>query len=221
MRKSRQHRYAVKDWANRMADIPAFLLGNAPSLNDHDLSLLSDYFTIGINRTFYVLDPTVLFWQDIGLWHTEYHNLQKLEAVKVARDVADPRRCHYNYHVKGIDYVFGTKPHILQGRGSTGPLACQFAVALGCRPLILLGMDCECDAEGNTDFYGVNPHHRPHTMDNCRDGLKFIREFCPVEVISCGQSSLWPSCRLEDVLATISAKHKRNRSSYKKQLLGK
>jgi len=42
---------------------PVFLLGNGPGVTKRNLSLLDDYFTIGINRIFYIYEPTILFWQ--------------------------------------------------------------------------------------------------------------------------------------------------------------
>jgi hypothetical protein len=61
---SRQ-RGSVKSWHNSLMNVPAFIVGNGPSLNDIDVSILEDtYFTIGINRAFYLLDPTILIWQD-------------------------------------------------------------------------------------------------------------------------------------------------------------
>ena len=49
-RKQRQQRYAIRSWVDRLPDCPAFIIGNSPSLEDHDVSILEDYFTIGINR---------------------------------------------------------------------------------------------------------------------------------------------------------------------------
>jgi len=174
-RRQRHQRYSIKHWVDRLPDCPAFIIGNSYSLNDHNLLLLEDYFTIGINRSFYSIDPTILLWQDVQLWNTEFHRLHNTQSIKVARDIADPRRCYYNFYLKGGPYVFDpTKTHILYGRGSSGPLGVQLAVAMGCRPIILLGMDCQKGPKGETDFYGNNPHHRPHTLENCMLGLRFI-----------------------------------------------
>ncbi|KKK64425.1 hypothetical protein LCGC14_2984300, partial [marine sediment metagenome] len=79
-RKNRAQRFAVRAWIDRLPDIPCFILGNAPSILDHDLTLLSRYFTIGLNRAFQLLDPTILFWQDISLWKSEYHTIHTLKA---------------------------------------------------------------------------------------------------------------------------------------------
>lgn len=204
-----------------MPDIPAFILGNSPSLSEQPLHLLGPYFTIGINRIFHEFDPTVLMWQDISLWNTEFQKLHNTQAIKVSRDVSDPRKIYYNFHLKGNGYQFDqTKTHILYGRGSTGPLAVQLAVAMGCRPIVLVGMDCLIDRDGKTDFYGKNKHWTEYTQKNCLSGLVFIREMCPVEVRSTS-SLLWQVEKLEDIIADIDKKkqHARGRQSYVRQLL--
>ncbi len=221
-RKHRHQRYALKTWVDRLCDIPAFIIGNAPSLNDHNLLLLEDYLTIGLNRAFLAIDPTLLLWQDISLWNTEYHKLHNTQSIKVARDIADPRRIYYNFHLKGGPYKFDTtspKTHILYGRGSTGPLAVQLAWAMGCRPIVLLGMDCEMGSKGESDFYGDNPHWMPHTIENCVQGIRFLKKNCPVEIISCGNTDLWPRRDLKEVLKEVGPVHARGRQSYVKQLL--
>ncbi len=221
-RRQRHQRYQIRHWTDRLPDIPAFIIGNAPSLNDHNLMLLSEYFTIGINRAFYSIDPTILIWQDVQLWNTEYHRLHNTQSIKVARDIADPRRVYYNYYLKGGGYKFDKeKAHILYGRGSTGPLAVQLAVALGCRPIVLLGMDCQKGPKGETDFYGNNPHHRPHTLDNCMLGLNFIREESPIEIVSCCDTDLWERKTLKEAIKEVDpqGKYRRDRQSYAKQIL--
>ncbi len=222
-RKQRHHRYAIRSWTDRLPDCPAFIVGNGPSLNTVNTELIQDYFSIGINRCFVSggIDPTILIWQDISLWNTEYQKLHNTQALKVSRDVSDPRKIYYNFHLKGGGYKFDpTTTHILHGRGSTGPLAVQLAVAMGCRPIILLGMDCKRDADGKSDFYGENKYWTDATAKNCYEGLVFIKEQCPVEIYNCGNNQLWPQQRLEDVLSQISDIHKLGRSSYVKQVLG-
>ncbi len=220
VRRQRHQRYAIKTWCDRLPDVPAFIIGNGPSINDQNLDMLNNYFSIGTNRIFYRFDPTILMWQDISLWTTEYHKLHNTQAIKVARDVADPRRIYYNFHLKGGDYKFEQhKSHIMYGRGSTGPLAVQFAVSLGCRPLIILGMDCKRGPKQESDFYGDNQHWLPHTLVNCKLGLDFIKESCPVEVINCSDNSLWERQDLKKVIENIDPKYARGRQSYVKQLL--
>jgi hypothetical protein len=158
-------------------------------------------------------------WQDISLWNTEYQKLHNTQALKVSRDVSDPRKIYYNFHLKGGGYKFGSTTHILNGRGSTGPLAVQLAVAMGCRPIVLLGMDCQRDKDGNSDFYGENKYWTDATLKNCYDGLAFVKEQCPVEIYNCGENGLWTQEPLEHVLDQINKKHARCRQSYVSQVL--
>lgn len=219
-RKQRHQRFAIRSWTNRLPDCPAFVIGNGPSLKTLDMKLIEDYFSIGVNRAFYSLDPTILMWQDISLWNTEYQKLHNTQALKVSRDVSDPRRVYYNFHLKGGGYKFDpTTTHVLHGRGSTGPLAVQLAVAMGCRPIILLGMDCKRGPKGESDFYGENKHWTDATLQNCYDGLVFIKEQCPVEIYSCGDNSLWPTEKLERVLAHLDIRYKLGRQAYVSQIL--
>lgn len=219
-RRQRHRRYAICSWVDRLPDCPAFIIGNGCSVLDLNLKPLEKYFTIGVNRAFYVLDTTVLLWQDISLWNTEYHRLHATQSLKVSRDVSDPRKIYYNFHLKGGGYRFDPEnTHILYGRGSTGPLAVQLAVAMGCRPIILIGMDCKRGPSGESDFYGENKYWTDTTLDHCMRGLHFIKEQCPVEVINCGANLLWPQEKLQDVLDQTDPKHKRSRQSYVKQIL--
>ena len=221
VRQHREQRYSTKNWLNRLEGVPCFILGNSPSILDHDIQSLSDYMTIGINRIFRLIDPIMLFWQDIGLWKTESKAIHNLQALKVSRDVSDPRRLYYNFHLKGGFYEFDrTKSHIFYGRGSTGPIAVQMAVALGCSPLILLGMDCKLGKDGATDFYGVNNFHLPHTLEFCRTGLQFLKDHCPVPIKFCGNSDLWERRELSDVLKEISPKFAMGRKYYSSKILG-
>ena len=220
-RKQRQHRYSTKYWVDRLIDVPAFIIGNSPSLNQIDLSLLENYFTIGVNRAFYKIDPTLLIWQDISLWNSEYQKLHNTKAIKVSRDVSDPRKTYYNFYLKGGPYLFDkTHTHELYGRGSTGPLAVQLAVAMGCSLIVLVGIDCTLGKHGESDFYGYNKHWTETTLSNCLIGLKFIFEECPVQVKSCSKSVFWKEEKLEDILHNIDPIHCRSRQSYVAQILG-
>lgn len=185
------------------------------------MKLIEDYFSVGINRAFYSLDPTILLWQDISLWNSEYQKLHNTQALKVSRDVSDPRKIYYNFHLKGGGYKFDpSTTHILHGRGSTGPLAVQLAVAMGCRPVILLGMDCKRGPKGESDFWGENKYWTDATLKNCYEGLVSVKELCPVEIYNCGDNDLWPTETLEKVLAQLDPSHARGRQSYVQQILG-
>lgn len=167
--------YNVDNWRNALLDVPAFLLGNSPSIDDYDLSVLKNSFTVGINRIFYRFDPTILIWQDSELWYNHRSDIERLKAIKYCRHYADPANRYYHFKLNNGDYRLPDSPTKLYGRGSTGPLAFQLAFLLGCNPIILVGMDCKC-RNNKTDFYGNNPFHNPHTMNNCSKGLKWIKK---------------------------------------------
>lgn len=166
-------RKSISQWKNNLKGHPAFILGNAPSLNDFDLSKLDGFFSIGINRAIYKTDPTILFWQDKDIYNYEKHLIDKSKAIKVCRDVSDPLGKFFHFRLKSGFYKRSKNPSILHGRGSSGPIAVQFAVALGCKPIYLLGMDC-LTKNGDTDFYGKNVFWKKHTRKNCITGLKWV-----------------------------------------------
>jgi len=220
-RQQRNQRYVIKEWIGRLDGVPAFILGNGPSILDEQTKLLDDYFSIGVNRSFLLnsFDSTILLWQDIGLWNTEHHKLHNLQCLKVCRDISDPRHIYYNFYLKGGPFRFEKRTHILCGRGSTGPIAVQLAVALGCKPIIILGMDCKT-RDGKTDFYGNNPHWTPHTLNNCLTGIKFIKDECPVKVINCSDNDVFPErISLIDVLASIGKKYAWGRQKFVSKLV--
>ncbi len=97
---------------------------------------------------------------------------------------------------------------VLYGRGSSGTITYQFAYALGCNPIILVGMDCsKGKKDGRTDFYGNNPMHRSHTIPNCIKGLKFIRDNKRDRIIiNCSNNKIFPKTTLQEVIATLGDK---------------
>lgn len=220
-RKPRHHRYLIRTWVDRLIDVPAFVIGNGPSVNDHNLLLLEDYLSIGINRIWLALDPTILLWQDISLWNTEYHRLHNLQALKIARDSADPKRIYYNYYLKAGQFAFEKKTHVLFGHGNTAILGVELAYAMGCNPIVLIGMDCKVGKDGRTDFYGNNVYWNPEsTLLNCQRALQFIKDKCPATIINCSHNDLWERRDLIDVLENdIAPSFARGRKAYVAQLL--
>tara|TARA_B100000614_G_scaffold262909_1_gene300766 strand:+ start:228213 stop:228893 length:681 start_codon:yes stop_codon:yes gene_type:complete len=209
-----KQRGQIKKWKGKLEGVPCFILGNGPSLNDEDISLLNPYFTIGINRAFLKLDPTILMWQDVELWYTERKKVIRLSALKVCRNTADPQNRFYHFKIQPGNFAMPKHPGCLHGFGATGPLAMQFAHSLGCNPIVMLGMDCEHRGQA-TNFYGINRHHRPHTMRNCSRGLKWAKKsITDRELINCSANSEWPQEKLEDVLKRIDSKWKQDRAHY-------
>ena len=178
------------EWAGRMADIPCFILGNGPSLEDIDLSPLNEFFTIGINRIFYTYDPTILMWQDLALWIQENKKIIETKAIKYCREGSEFRGGFYTFSLGKRDPRISHGVKVLHGRGSSGTIAYQFAFSLGCNPIICVGMDCKYEGK-MTDFYGNNPMHKPHTLPNCKKGLKFIMGNHPDKtIINCSDTDI-------------------------------
>ncbi len=195
---------SIRSWQNKLLNIPCFILGNGPSLTDHPIHLLEDYFTIGINRAFKVLDPTILLWQDVELFYTERYDLPKLKAIKYCRDISDPIRSFYHFKILGNEYRLPKTSCALFGHGSSGPLAFQLAYVLGCNPIIILGYDC-CYRDTKTDFYGINRYHSKYTLDNCRIGLNWIKNSnSGRQIINCSENTtLGRPEKLEKVIEKV------------------
>jgi len=205
----------IKRWHNCLTGVPAFLIGNGPSLDNLDLSCLKNHFTIGINRAFLKIDPTILMWQDSELWWNHRTEISRLKAVKFCRDISDPKGRFYHFKLTTGNFELPETPSILFGRGATGPVAFQLAYILGCNPIILLGMDC-CYYNGKTNFYGKNPSHKPHTLVNCKKGLTWMKK-CPSgrKIINCSNNNVFEERRdLNDVVKEIPFDRPHNRDSF-------
>jgi hypothetical protein len=196
-------------WYMKLKGIPCFLIGNAPSLLDVDLSPLENYFTIGLNRIFFKLDTTILMWQDLALWIQEKNRIVKTKSIKYCRSGSDTIGGFYNFKLISRDPKITHNLNALHGRGSSGSLAYQLAWALGCDPIFLVGMDCKNGSGGITDFYGKNPMHKPHTLPNCVKGLKFIsRNRHGRTIFSCSNDDVFKENKitLEEAVAMVKDK---------------
>lgn len=222
-------RYCSKTWKNCLSAVPAFIIGSSPSVELYDLSGLENYLTIGINRSYkgntakpsFPIDPTFLLWQDKSFWNTEKETIKTSQSIKLATVAADPERIAFNFTIKaGLGYSFNKiEPDCLYGRGSSGPLAVEFAYSLGCFPIVLVGLDCVV-SENKQDYYGQNKFWTINTIPNCIRGLEFIKKECPVQILSCGLSTLWPKMTLNETIKLCDPenKWKQNRQFYHQKL---
>lgn len=208
VKRNKQTSLDPTSWAGRMKGIPCFILGNAPSLNNIDLSLLDNYFTVGINRIFFKYDPTVLIWQDLALWVQEKKKVKNSRAIKYCREGAETTGGFYTFKLQGREPRLTPQPKILYGRGSSGSITYQFVRSLKCDPIILVGMDCangKVDGKKVSDFYGNNPMHRPHTLPSCVKGLKFIKDNSKgITLYNCSHTKVFPErLTIEEVVAKL------------------
>jgi hypothetical protein len=197
-------------WAGKMKGIPCFIMGNAPSLNKiEDFSIFDNYLTLGINRIFYKYDPTILIWQDLALWTKEKEKVLETQAIKYCRDGAETQGGFYTFKLNGREPKLSHSTISLYGRGSSGSISYQFAHALGCDPIILVGMDCSYDEKTkDTDFYGKNPMHRKHTLPACLKGLEFIKKNSTDRtIINCSSNKVFPEkMTIEEAVETLGEK---------------
>ena len=193
------NRFNLAKWSNILEGETAFIIGNAPSLNDQQLGLLEGRFTIGMNRCFKAFDPTVLIWQDRGMYANDgIRDIRQTQAVKVCRDIIDDYREFSAFTLERGHFSFDVQPNRLRGFGCTGALAAQLAVSMGAGALVLLG--CDGKYGKTTDFYGDNRDHQKHTLENFRRAYRFINDKCPIPVFSCSDNELWPQLELNEVV---------------------
>ncbi|MFW6173211.1 MAG: hypothetical protein ACOC5T_05650 [Elusimicrobiota bacterium] len=211
---SRRSRLLVRRWRKTMKGVPVFIIGNGCSVTDEPIAdLLKNCFTIGVNRSFKVMETTILLWQDIEFWHDKKvrKKLPKIKSIKYCRSSADPRGLAYHFKLMAGPFKLPPNPMTLFGFGATGPLAFQLAYALGCYPITLIGFDCKYK-NGKTDFYGINPDHKKHTLANCTRGLRWImkcNELSHVKVINCSDNSIFRERRsVKEVVESLPDKHK-------------
>lgn len=205
----------VESWRGRLSGIPCFVIGNSPSLNKFNISFFNSFFTIGINRTFFKINTTITFWQDKEFWITEKNNLKKCSSIMVCNQAADPQKKFFHFRINGREFKRSSNPSLLYGRGSTGPLAVNFAKSLGCYPIFAVGMDCET-IDGNTDFYGINPTWKSHTLDLCSRGLIWLdKEYSKDEFVNISKC---PE-RLDAIVEKFRS-HAKGNQFYKNVLLG-
>lgn len=208
----------LSDWKMLFGGHTAFILGNAPSIEKQNLSLLNPYFTIGINRIFYIYDPTILMWQDKQVWNKDKKTILKQKSIKICKDVAAPKNYFLNFKLKQGRFKFKENPSILHGWGNTTALAVQFAIALGCSNIVLLGTDCKYGLKGKTDFYGKNKDHKPYTLEMCNEAMEWIKENCPVTIYNCSKNKLWTTQKLSEVINIIQPP-KLSREQYRRMLI--
>jgi hypothetical protein len=209
-------------WSNQLKKVPCFIIGNGPSLKNINIDVLKEnYFTIGINRSFLAIDTTILIWQDYAIWQQHKKKIKKLKAIKYCRKGANSGDSCYLFNMAGRDSRITMDPAQLHGRGSSGPLAFQLAYSLGCNPIVLLGMDCRYDKKtGDTDFYGKNKMHRPHTLPSCNRGLKWIRKNKGDRIIiNCSKNKIFEEkVGLEEAIKTCGEEACQSRKYFIKKL---
>jgi hypothetical protein len=143
-----------------------FILAGGPSLTDHDLSLLDDELTIGINRVYEIFTPTIFFAMD-KRFHNWIYQGKYGEKVK-EKYINFPNIKLYldvrNMDLSDIFYVrsigrcglsFDLASGLYNGNNS-GYGAFNLACALGANPIYLLGYDMKFK-DGKKHYHNGHP----------------------------------------------------------------
>lgn len=180
-----------KAWNGLLKDHPCFIVGNGPSASNIPYHKISNFFTIGINKAYKLIDTNILMWQDIEFWYTDRKEIVNKKSIKYCRDTADPYKKFTNFKLVSGQFKMPENNNTLYGTGASGPLSFQLASILGCNPIVFIGFDC-CYKGGATNFYGKNPFHKPHTLKNCQNGLFWINSFNKEkEIICCSENTVF------------------------------
>ncbi len=173
-------------WAGRRC----FVIGGGPSIKKQNLDLLRGELTIGINRAYELLSPSILFGVDSQMWGWAEQGKLGAESKQKMLDykgykvwmAITHRLFPPDYYLIDADdrggYRVGTTK-ILSFKNNSGYGAINLAAALGANPIYLLGFDMECHKEGKQEWW-----HDGYPLDygdNVYDAyIREITAFAPV-----------------------------------------
>lgn len=171
------HRYIsiarFKKFKNRHRGQRCFIIGNGPSLNKTDLTLLKNEYTIGLNRIY-------LLFKELGFPTTYFVSVNKLFIEQCAREIeALPMPKFISWYARkyirftsDILYVrdpwegalFSEDPSLKIWEGATVTyVAMQIAYYLGFTQVILIGVDHNFTTKGKPHktivSEGPDPNH--------------------------------------------------------------
>ena len=148
-----------------LAGLPAFIVGNSPKLPVDDLDCLAGQFTIGVNRILvHGFTPTVLLWVDGSVYDDDHYGemIDACDALLVCDKSVARNAKHHGLKTWVGDAALEHQATVTElcVKGNTGCCAARWAIAIGCAPVYLVGMEAVYD-NGKTDSWGVNARHRP------------------------------------------------------------
>jgi len=128
-------------------NVTAFVLGTGPDLPADRLGRLEGYFTIGVNRIWRMgFVPAVSFWIDAGVY--EENPIHFDRTLCVCDRSAAGRPEHIGLPMRAGPLPGYPNPNYLHHLANAGAAAALWAVAMGCYPVILLGMGGGDDGRG-------------------------------------------------------------------------
>lgn len=178
---------AISDdaWAGH----PCFVIGGGPSLSNFNWKLLKGELTIGINRVYEKMDPTIIFGMDPKFvrWILmgKYGDKARMKfldspALKIWLNTRGE-------HIPGKIYILKCWRNYLEGRGAfpftmkngighgnnSGYAALNLAACLGANPIYLLGYDMATSGS-QTHWHNGHPEKAPDHVPQ-----SFIERFAP------------------------------------------
>lgn len=145
-----------------------FILASGSSLEGFDFHRLDNEITIGINYIFKYYTPTILHWQDGDVYNKNNHKpiIDGLDCIKISK----PECLYGTEGVYGIPIAetFNGSEGLSKGlyhRYLTGLTALSLAIALGFKPVYLLGYDCRFN-NGQGHFYSKNFRHKGDSREH-------------------------------------------------------
>jgi len=190
---------------------PCFIIGGGPSLSNFDWSLLEGKLTIGINRVYEKLQPSIIFGMDHKFvrWILmgKYGDLARKKflqspAMKIWLCTATTHipgkiyvlKCWRNYTESRTAFPFTMKGGIGHGNNS-GYGALNLAACLGANPIYLLGFDMK-HTKTQTHWHNGHPEKKgedvmPKFIENLRFASIALKEK-GIEVINLNPDSALP-----------------------------
>jgi len=166
-----------------------FIVGGGPSIKNLDLSLLKSELTIGINRAYELLDPSILFGVDGQMWGWVEQGKFGEESKRKFREykgykvwMALHKMFPSDFYLIEVDdnagYRIGTTNRLaFKNNGGYG--AINLAAALGANPIYLLGYDMRGTKQGKQKWW-----HDGYPVDYGEDVykgyIKEINNFAPI-----------------------------------------
>jgi len=146
-----------------------FIIGGGPSLKNVDLDLLRNEITIGINRAYEKLTPSILFGVDPQMWgwveqgkcgEESKRKFNEYKGYKVWMALLSKRGKMQlfppDFYLVDEDdrggYKIGTTD-LLSFKNNSGYGAINLAAALGANPIYLLGFDMQGDKQGKQKWW--------------------------------------------------------------------
>lgn len=142
-----------------------FVLGNSASLNELDLSLLSGYTTIGVQRILEVYEPTYVFIVDQSVIRDQYERMNavsgRIPLILYPNHMGSKMRKLYGGEwissgpmTHNADREKKHGPIHIPPSGDSGYEATQVAYRMGARTIALAGIDLHWPRGKETHCYG-------------------------------------------------------------------